>query len=119
MMGLLLATFIVCFFAAVFLRGRQWLLSLPLVLAAIAGILNSLVCLANGNHMPASMPHPPIPDWDKFHIEASSHTRLLWLADVHGGMQARYSLGDVFCSLALPALLVVAVVKIKQSWGKI
>lgn len=73
----------------------------------LAGLLNCMAMLANGQHMPVKQPHGPIPISDTTHVEMTAQTRLAGLCDIHGPRWARYSLGDVFCAVGMGIWLVV------------
>jgi hypothetical protein len=79
---------------------------------ALAGSLSNTACLLfNGNRMPVTevvfLP-------DGLHSIASEHSRLLWLADVHGlfSNHIRYSLGDVLLVGSLAVFFVVGLLEV-------
>src|ERR1700688_4186028 len=84
-------------------RPRRLILAGAYVLLLIAGFMNGAVMLANHGHMPVRAPHAVLQASDSVHVPLDGNSRLPWLADVHGGYWVRYSLGDVFCALALLA----------------
>jgi hypothetical protein len=103
------------FFGLTVSLGTTWLTfkSLPqrksiclgFALLSLAGFMNGAVLLANGGHMPCSVPKGFIDQTDTRHVELTSKSHLAFLADVHGQGLIRYSLGDVV--LGLGSLLVL------------
>jgi hypothetical protein len=92
-------------------RKRRWAPGVATALAALAGLMNGLVIAANDGHMPVDMRgfRPFIPPSDHLHVVLTPQTHLKFLADVYGDDWARYSLGDIFCVLAVGVFLVAVI----------
>jgi hypothetical protein len=98
------------------IRGRRWSGLVVWSLILLGGICNAVVMLANQDRMPVLAPCIEIPAYDHEHSVATGSSRLLFLADVHGPVWARYSLGDVCIFLGTVVALVVCVVGVLKPW---
>jgi hypothetical protein len=95
-------------------RPRKPLCALTFGVLFLASLLNGMAMLANGGKMPVKRPHYELPASDKTHVDLTKDSRLVALTDIYGGYHVRYSLGDVFCTLAI--FLFVGSLLVPKSW---
>lgn len=106
MLALIAATALAFWATWINLKAKKGLMALGTGIICLAGVMNGTVMAFNSGRMPVRSPHVLISTSDNTHSEITRYSHLLWLADVHGAVQYRYSLGDVVVMLGLFVALV-------------